>query len=297
MNRPSLVLALLLLLGCAATPVPRGRAFWVGLQERGFAVPAGADADALFAESEALLGVADPVLRDEVGYGLSVAWVLKQRRVSPEALRAHAGRLVARLVASAGAEPGAALERSFAALRLSVVAAADAREPLLDDAGFAALVGGGTAALARETDYRGYDPELGWIHPTAHLADLLKFAARSPRLSAPQQAAVYGAVTARLARGSGFAWGEDERLAQVLRSLVLRADADPAPLEAWLATLPPQWKALWGAPALDVARYRALDDAKRTLRALLFFLDAQEKPGPVVERARQRVLEALAALL
>ena len=39
------------------------------------------------------------------------------------------------------------------------------------------------AYLAAELDLRGIEPRVGWIHATAHTADLLKFLARNPRFT------------------------------------------------------------------------------------------------------------------
>jgi hypothetical protein len=290
-------LAVLVLTGCATTHVPRGRDFWLSLEAGGFAVPPGVSADEVFLDSEALLASPDPKLRDDVGYGLSVAWVVRAARVSDEALRGHVARLRARMTAFDDPSPDAVLGRSFAALRLSMVAAAAVKRPLLDDAQRASLLDAAVRALAEERDLRGHDPSLGWIHATAHVADLLKFLVKSPDLKLAQQRLVATAVTQRLARGPAFAWGEDERLAQVLRWLALRPDADTSTIDAWLATLGPQWAAQWKAPALDEAAYTSLNNTRLTLRALLFFLDAEERPTPAVEALRRRVLETVAGLL
>jgi hypothetical protein len=281
--------AALLVLLTACSSVPRGRDFWLALKARDFGVPAGESTEAIFIDSEALLGVPDGRLRDDVGYGLSVAWLLKERRVSDEVLRAHTTRLLA-LMRSPNV-----LARSFAALRLSVVAAVDVRTPLLDDGQRAQLLAAAEFALAHETDLRGHDEHVGWVHATAHVADVLKFLAKNPKLTDSQQARIAAAVTTRLGRGVPFSWGEDERLAQVLRWLVLR-DADTHALEQWLTTLEPAWKALWQAQKLDTARYAALNNTKLTLRALLLLLDAQDEPLPKVQAFRARVLEVSAVL-
>ncbi len=284
----------MVLAGCtASTSGSRGRDFWVGLKANGFPAPTAESADAVFVESEALLATRDSELRDDVGYGLSVAWVLKERLVSREVLSAHVARLRARMVAF----DDSVLERSFAALRLSIVATADLKTPTLSDEEFASLVSASIQALEQEKDLRGREASVGWIHATAHVADLLKALAKNSRLSVADQRLIVRAVTQRLARGNAFVWGEDERLAQVLRWLSLRPDADHSALLSWLGTLPPQWKALWGDAQLDEPRYVALNNTKLTLRALLFYLDAQENPTAPIAALRQQVLETNAELL
>jgi len=290
-------LGLLLACACAAAPVPRGRDFWLGLKASGFAVPADGGADAIFTDSEALLGLADPELRDEVGYGLSEAWLVRRPCLSREALDHQLPRLVRRMTAFDAPGPDAVLGRSFAALRLSLLVAADLEHPALSVEQLDALVEASSAALTRESDLRGYQPGLGWVHATAHVADLMKFLARHPRLAVARQRTLAEAVLRRLERGPAFAWGEDERLAQVLRRLALRPDAALEPLQAWLAARPAAWQALWTAPALDEVRYTALNNQKLTLRALLLYLDAEERPTAAVEALRRTVLEVSAQLL
>ena len=68
--------------------------------------------------------------------------------------------------------------RSFSALGLSLVVAAD-----LDAAGARCRDRGrprrrAAQQLRTNTDRRGFDPTLGWVHVTAHTADLLKFLGR-----------------------------------------------------------------------------------------------------------------------
>jgi hypothetical protein len=282
----------LLLAGCAHGPaVPRGEAFWRGLRDAKFVLPAGERRDEVLRDAVQLVDARDPVLRDDVGYGLVVAWVYREHAVSPDSLSQFTTALQQRL----RAREGDGLGRSFAALSLSIVAAAELTQPVLGDAQFSALVDDAVAELEGETDLRGHEPGLGWVHATAHTADLLKFLARDARLTAAQQDRIVGAVAQRLARGPAFTWGEDERLAGVLRSLVLRPDARLEPLETWLASLAPQWKALWAAPVLERDRYAHLTNVKQTLRAVLPML-ATVPAGTPAEKFRLQALEVVLGL-
>jgi hypothetical protein len=277
---------------------PHDRAFWVALRDGGFALPPGESADGLLRASEPLLASRDPVLRDEVAYGLAVAWIYRARLVADAEVRALAVRLRGNLrVPASEGDADAVLRRSFSALVLSVIAAADLRQPVLDDRERAATVEAATAYLRDERDQRGYDPQIGWVHATAHCADLLKFLARSPRLTKDDQRRIAEAVIARTDRpGPAFSWGEDDRLAQVWRALVLRADADLAPLDAWLERLPPSWKALWKTPALETDAFARLRNAKHVLRSLHTGLAATKELPPAALAVRDRVLATLSAI-
>lgn len=285
----------LALSACAHGPreveLPRGRAFWLALRDAKFELPVGESRVAVLRDAEALVDAEDPVLRDDVGYGLVVAWVYQQHAVPAPALvefTTHLQQRLARLETPV-------LGRSFSALSLSIVAASELKEPVLSQEQFDSLVESGTDALALEPDLRGHDPKLGWIHATAHTADLLKFLARDERLSGAQQDRIINALVHRLSHGAAFVWGEDERLAGVLRSLVLRRDARLRVLSAWLTTLPLAWKALWSKPVLDRDAFAQLSNVKQTLRALYVQLSATEH-APVVDATRAEVLAALGAL-
>ncbi len=286
---------LVVLTGCAhgsrVSEPPRGRAFWVSLRDAKFALPAGESREAVLRDAEALVDFEDPVLRDDVGYGLLVAWVYKEQKVPAPALLELTSRLQQRLKNL----EGPVLGRSFSALSLSIIAASELERPVLSQAQFEALVEAATDELVLEPDLRGHDPKLGWIHATAHTADLLKFLARDDRLTGPQQDRIINAVVHRLSHGTSFVWGEEERLAAVVRSLVLRKDARLLVMTAWLGTLGPAWKTLWGTPVLNREAYAHLSNVKLTLRSLYVWLSAAEQT-PMVDATRADVLEALGAL-
>jgi hypothetical protein len=152
--------------------------------------------------------------------------------------------------------------------------------------------------LERERDNRGYEPSKGWIHAAGHTADLLKFLARSPRLAKEDQRRLLDAVAAKCAAfGEVFAWGEDERLAQVVRSVVRRPDFDAAAFEGWLAPFPAQHKALWSAaPAIEIDRYVAVQNVKALLRAAHTAIAMDSNLEPAAQAAETRLLETLAQM-
>jgi hypothetical protein len=279
----------------AKNPGQANRAAWIALKDAGFAVPAGASPAAILDASAGLLGNRDPILRDEVAYGLAVAWMYKDRRVPDEVIRAFAARLRQNL--RPGPPGDAALERSFSALVLSVVAAADLKAPFFTPADRAALVHDASVFLVNELDTRGYDPQVGWVHATAHTADLLKFLARSPQLTATDQRTIVQAIAARIDRPGGvFTWGEDGRLAAALGALVVRPDFDRAPLDAWLGGLTPAWKALWSAPALDMGSFARLTNARHVLQSVAVSTARTEDLPEGARAIRARILDVLGEL-
>jgi Protein of unknown function (DUF2785) len=294
--RPRAALLALALLAAAAAAAadepPHDRAFWMQLRAQAYAVPAGQPVLPLALEAAHLLGTTDAVLRDAVGYDSLVTWVYKEHRLDCAGLARLRAALLAGASAGLGEPEGDGLfGRSFSALALSVLAAADLENPCLDAEAFNRLLDAGLDALARERDLRGWVPGKGWGHATAHAADLLKFLGRSPQLTTAQQARIVAGIAARLrSAGQVFVWGEDARLAAALAALVRRADADPAPIETWARQLATEHATVWREP-FDAARATSERAALNTLAELAANLDDDRTGG-----AALRVREALRAM-
>lgn len=283
----------------AAADNGRPREYWIAIRASDFAVPEGAQPYSLLVEMNDLLGSTDPVLCDDVAYSAAARWVYRKRLLSAaeerQLLELWRGNLGAG-VGESGTD--SALRRSFSALNLSLLTALDLEAPFMTQDDFDALLASAIDYLERERDRRGYDPAKGWVHAAGHTADLLQFLARSPRLAMGDQRCLLDAVAAECAAfGEVFAWGEDERLAQVVRSVARRPDLDRAAFEAWLAAIPEQHEALWAsAPAIEVARYVAVQNGKAVLRAAHTALAMDAGPEPSAEWAETRLLETLAQM-
>ena len=149
-------------------------------------MPAGESAAGLVREAVSLLGSPDSEWRDDVGYGVVASCVYRKKLLRPEERRALVGR-AQREPAARDRRGGHRLgpARSFSALDLSLLAALEVQDPALDAPGYRRLLDDALAYLRDERDLRGIEPRVGWIHATAHTADLLKFLARDARLHQP----------------------------------------------------------------------------------------------------------------
>jgi hypothetical protein len=284
----------------SATQTPlHDAAFWRKLAASGYAVPEGASAGDLLLESATLLGSPDPTLRDRIAYGAAESWVLDKNLVEPAVL----SRFVATLTSNLGKGVGTkgddgVLLRSFSALDLSLLAARDVKEPYLEPTERKALLDAALTYLSAERDLRGHDAKKGWIHATAHTADLLKLLARNPSVAAADAARILVAIGDKNRdAGEVFAWGEDERLASAVLAVVRRGDLDPAVWHGWLDTLSALSEGgWWEAPKLDVKKFAALQNGKHLLARLYVLLYAVPEPSPKLIEARGDVLEALKKL-
>ncbi len=275
----------------APCPPDDRRAFWriVAAGERG-AVPEGRSAAEWALELEPWLASTDPELRDDLAHAILAGWIVRGK-IEDDVLRSLAAKWRADL-----GRPGTAdedvLARSFAALTLAAVVAWDLQHPFLGDE----LVRIRAAAFeyaANEPDVRGYDEQLGWVHATAHAADLLKFLAREADLPPTEQARILAAVDAKSALPHAtWTAGEDLRLARVAQSLVKRSDCDAGAFERWVESYEALHRALWAASRLDGERLAEFGNRRRVLSELSGLL-AGDDASEIVVWASGRVLRAL----
>jgi hypothetical protein len=295
--------ALIPLLVCAAPAAAqapaRDRAAWVAFAKGGFVVPEGRQPLGLLIEMNALLASPDPVLRDDVAFGAAERWILRDKRLLPADLTA-----VLRLWTSnlddglGGPVDDRVFKRSFSALCLSLVAAADLATPFLPPEEVRAFYDRMLDYFQRERDLRGFDAERGWMHTVAHTADTLKFLARNPKLAPGSDVRLLAAVRAKIdSSGAVFSWGENDRMALALQSAVRRPDADLTALEVWTSAWAAAHKELWAkGPHVDPRRFAVVENGKQVLRSLAAALAMESSPTPTGESARRTVLAALARM-
>jgi hypothetical protein len=289
-----------LVAGTLAGAEPRPADFWRKVKANGFAVPTGESPYALIRELNDALGSPDPELRDGFAYEIPAQWIYAQKLLSPEELRGLLEAWTANLRKGLG-ETGTdtVLRRSFSALNLSVLAAHDLEKPFLEPAEFDGLLSAALAYLRDERDVRGYEPPVGWRHSCAHTADLLKFLARSKHLKPADQGRILDAAFTKLTRVGDpvYVWGEDERMARAVLSLVRRADFDTARVEPWLAGFTGLYEKAWAGSPPDPALLAAARNGANLLKSLLVLLDQPTPtPAPHQEAVRAQVVKALGRL-
>lgn len=281
----------------AAEPPKHPPEFWRKVKATEFAVPAGETPLALILELSDSLGSPDPEMRDGFAYEIPAAWIYEKKLLGPDDLRVLLRRWTANLRAGIGDTNGdSVLLRSFSALDLSLLAAHDLQAPFLTAPEFESLLSDALTYLRDERDVRGYTPPVGWRHSCAHTADLLKFLARNPHLKVADHARILDAVQAKVTRPSDpvYVWGEDERLARTLVSLVRRPDFDPALVDPWLARLAALHKRAWEGALPDPALLAADRNAANLLKSLHTFLSQPTETAAAVAPVRAKLLAILA---
>ena len=298
------VLAFVALLCVAAAPVAGqeaspDRSAWIALAKGGFVVPRGRTAVDVLVEMNPLLGLPDPVLRDEVAFSAAERWILRERRVPPADLRTLLHLWTKNLDDGLGAvADDRVFGRAFSALCLSLIAAADLSSPFLETEELRAFFDRMLDYFQRERDLRGFDPVRGWMHTVAHTSDTLKFLSRNPKLAAGSDARLLAAVRVKIeSHDAVFAWGENDRMALALHAAVRRPDADAAALVAWTQTWMKAHQELWAnGPQVDPRGFAVVENARQVMRSLHAALSIDAMPTSTGDAARQALITALAKM-
>ena len=221
----------------------------------GFRLPDGLSTDFAVAELAEALRSPDPVLRDEQAYVVLFRLIPGLDRVRRRGLGAQ---MAVRL-----ADP-AIQARTFAPLILAEIVARGEFQP--------EWLAAFETWYPAETDLRGHDPDLGWLHAVAHGADLLGAFGRHAEV-APDRMLRLGAARLLAPTGYLFADQEDDRLAFALALTLTRKELTEADSVAWLDPIAADFAA--GEPG-PVPAYAS--NTMRTLRMLYLLADRGVRP-------------------
>jgi hypothetical protein len=279
------------------TPQPdegHDKSFWRQIQENKYAVPDGQKAFPLAQELSSYLGSTDPELRDDLAYSILATWIANAKLFSNEELNALADQWTTNLRSGIG-ESGTdtVLRRSFSALCLASLAQRDLRFPFLGRERYRSLLEQTLEYLRVERDLRGFDATKGWVHATAHTADLLAELANNPGFEKKDQAEVLRAVTQRLATaGEVFTYGEQDRLANAVAVMTRRTDFDSEGFQSWLSELDRVDQATWKDTPPKLAALLRFENNSYFLRGLVTQI-SQRPEIPASAEAKRVVLKSL----
>ena len=248
---------LALLLACAAVrPVhadcpPKGfdRSSLQTLKSSSFEVTDAARRQELALALLPCLAVPDPTLRDGIAFEAYYTW-LRAKALDQATRKQMLDTLTSWLQPSLtpARSDAEGFRKPFAALVLSEVARTDRIDTWLTETQRTQLVETAALYVSTITDYRGFDPKVGWRHGVAHGADLLMQLAINPAVDRASVDRLLSAVAAQVAPAGEHSYidGESGRLARPVLIAAQRglytADewrdwlskaASPAPLASW----------------------------------------------------------------
>ena len=240
-----LMLCLSMTLTALAAPT-HDRQFWEAIAQQHYAVPNGESASALAHELSGLLASPDSELRDDLAYSILTRWI-RAGKLSNEDLISLSDEWRSNLKKNIGESANdSVLQRSFSALCLSEIAARDVKSPFLGVERYHALLSDALTYLNQERDLRGYEVKVGWIHATAHTADLLEALAETSALAASEQELILNAIAKRLATATViYTHGEQDRLALAVMAIIDRADFQKEIFGRWLQQMQQEDQAMW----------------------------------------------------
>jgi hypothetical protein len=271
---------------------PHDREFWRSIAKNQFAIPNGQPLFPLLQELSGLLGSTDPELRDDLAYSIIDQWV-RHQDVSAADLNSLADEWRANLRSGIG-EFGTdtVFKRSFSALCLASLAGRELKTPFLGPDRYQMLITDALTYLRDERDLRGFDPTTGWIHATAHTADLLANLAANPLLKAEDQARLLRAITERLSSARViFSYGEQDRLSLIAAALANRKDFDLTAFYRWLSELNADQN-VWNDSPPKVELLQTFENNTYMLQALATHLSAEPESRQIAD-AKNTVLQIL----
>jgi Protein of unknown function (DUF2785) len=269
------------------------REFWRAIAKNRYAVPDEQPVFPLLRELSGYLGSRDPELRDDLAYSITTIWI-KHQKISTDELYSLLDDWQANLRTGIG-ETGSdgILKRSFSALSLVALAERDLKMPFLGEERYRTFLANALAYLRDERDLRGFDPTLGWIHATAHTADLLAALAANPLLKNEDQVRLLDAITRRLSSAHEiFTYGEQDRLSALAATIVVRKDFDAPAFHNWLSALDAADQKVWKDIPPHLELLQTFENDTYMLRGLAAYLSVNVSGSAGME-AQKAVLKVL----
>lgn len=245
-----------------------------------------------------LLGSPNGHLRDELALELLWGWIGSGLYTTAE-LGQIGRRLRANLQQGVGQDcDDSVFLRSFSALLLSTIVGADNQQPLLPATEVRQTLVAVLGYFPAEQDWRGREPERGWIHAVAHAADCFLALAQSRYLQAEDLLQMLQVMQARLLQPNCYVLlaEEDERLARAVRGIVSRELISVSSLKDWFSGfLRPASAATWKE------RFLAGEEGARAYlncKQLLCSLHRQSRnwPHPLAGQVTELATETLGAM-
>jgi hypothetical protein len=259
------------------------KSFWRRIPANDYAIPEGESLPALTGELLNYLGSPDPELRDEFTLPILGYW-MHRGLYTPDELRAMITQLTGNLRAGLGeAGSDSAFLRSFSALFLAELVNYDNKHPFLEKPEALDLLNKALVYLSAENDMRGYEPVKGWVHPTAHTADLLMVLACNRHLDKKELERILNGIAAKLIHSDTgiYLYNEDERLVMAVIAALRRDLLAMSFLQKWLDSFVHPDGKTWEKAHVSEQGQRAFYNVKTFLRSFYILLDKVENPPAI----------------
>lgn len=242
--------------------------YWRPIREQ--ATTSEAPADELAVELLSCLSSPNWELRDRIGYELYTHW-LRSEKLNDDTRRMLLVELTEVMAVPPRTIPDdSTFGRSFSALVLSEIMRSDTNRKFMTPEERQILLTQAIQSLKQENDYRGLDAELGWVHPVAHISDLLWRFGLHPETTATQAESILDGIRTKVAPAAVFyTFNESDRLARVVTTMIQRGLIDPDFAVSWIRSFEaPGSMENWSRAFMSPAGMAELHNTKLFLRAL-----------------------------
>nr|WP_239581690.1 DUF2785 domain-containing protein [Jeotgalibacillus terrae] len=164
--------------------------------------------------------------------------------------------------------------RSFSALVVAVLISYDSTAAILSEEDFKQAFLKSHTYLRNEKDTRGFVEEKGWAHSIAHGADLLGACVSHPMFESEDIGEVLITLQACLFKKATFIDDEDERLALVIESLIVKY-MDDKTIRNWLSKVVASLDSVFEREGFSNQYFRTKFNVLNFLKTLYFRLDVQ----------------------
>lgn len=217
--------------------------------------------------------------RDRIAYEVLTYW-LRKDRVSVEVADQLRLKLIPWLSTGKGiAGDDTAITRAFAALILSELVRHELQHKRWQAKDLNQLTEAAINMFEAESDYRGLDSEIGWIHTLAHGSDLFWRLAMHAMTTKAQQQAMLQALALQINKhgAPAFVFNEGDRMARVVSVIVARKDLSEAQITEWLNDIAePAPMDKWNQAFSSQQGMWQLHNTKQFLRALRQAIQQQQ---------------------
>jgi len=280
--------------GTACGQGAHGKEYWRAIAANRYEVLEGGKTFELAKELSGYLKSSDPELRDDLAYSILATWILEKDAFTANELLTLEEEWRGNLKTGIGeSETDSVLGRSFSALCLAAIAERELKKPFLGEARYRTLLEAALQYMKDEKDLRGFDAEKGWIHSAAHTADLLAALAKHRLFTVQDQGAVLRAIWWKLEGADVvFAFGEQDRLANVLATMAQRKDFDAVGFEAWLHQMDQTDQSVWKDSPPKMEGLQRFENDTYFLSAFVARV-SQGEVSPAAAEAKKAALKSL----
>jgi hypothetical protein len=268
--------------------------FWSQIIENDYAIPDGYALTTLTQELFSYLGTPQ---KRYTAYNILEQWIREQNLYADAELDAMIDELLTYLRQGIG-ESGtdSVLLRSFSIWILTFILQRDAKSPFLTEARFRALLDQMADYMRDERDFRGWIEGGGWGHITAHIASLFGVMVENRYADRSTLERILTLIAGHMIQQTDtvYAYGEDDRMAQTVCSILMQNRVDIAFLRGWLKKIEAVMELASEGMPFDIRIFHAYINARNFVRSLYFPIElcVPEKPA-AWEELRPALLDAI----